>query len=196
MPAARQKELLAAIHDTEMVRRERLLFICDCREGAPVPEAGRRFASELGMLTLHLPTLRSRVDEIPSLASLYLNSLNYELGKQISGFEPAAIEQLRRYDWPQNYTQFKHILHELATLETSSYIRSSVTAELMEKECMLLRSTTTNAGIRIEGRTLSEINRDIAMKVLEMQVGNRTLAAKQLGISRTTLWRMLSAEED
>ena len=194
MPALRQKELLSAIHDTEMVRRERLLFTCDCREGAPVPEVGRRFASELGMLTLRLPTLRSRVDEIPSLASLYLNSLNYELGKQISGFEPTAVEQLRRYDWPQNYTQFKHVLHELATLETSSYIRSSATAELLAKERTLLRSTTTNAGIRIEGRTLSEINRDIAVKTVEMQVGNKTLAAKQLGISRTTLWRMLGAE--
>ena len=66
----------------------------------------------------------------------------------------------------------------------------------MDKERTLLRSTMTNTGIRIEGRTLSEINRDIAMKVVDMQVGNRTLAAKQLGISRTTLWRMLGAEKE
>lgn len=59
--------------------------------------------------------LRSRSDEIPSLSSLYLNSLNLELGKQISGFEPRAIEMLRQYPWPNNYTQFKNLLRSLAT---------------------------------------------------------------------------------
>ena len=60
--------------------------------------------------------------------------------EQISGFEPRAIEMLRQYDWPNNYTQFKHILQTLATLTASTYIRSSVVAELLAKERSLRRS--------------------------------------------------------
>jgi len=87
-----------------------------------------------GALTLELPPLRSRSDEIPSLSSLYLNSLNLELGKQLSGFEPRAIEMLRQYPWPNNYTQFKNLLRSLATLTNGPYIRSSSVADLLSKE--------------------------------------------------------------
>lgn len=76
------------------------------------------FTSKLGCLVFHLPTLRSRSDEILSLTSLDLSTLNLELGKQISGFEPRALEQLRCYDWPNNYTQFKGVFYKLATLST------------------------------------------------------------------------------
>ena len=75
----------------------------------------QKFQTRLGCLALNLPPLRSRSDEIPSLASLYLSSMKLELGKQISGFEPRALEMLRQYDWPNNYTQFKYLLETLAT---------------------------------------------------------------------------------
>src|SRR5699024_12544045 len=78
--------------------------------------------------------LRSRRDELPSLASLYLSSLNAELGKQIIGFDPRASEQLLQYDWPNNYTQFKQVLQELVTLTDSAYIRGSAVAEVLARE--------------------------------------------------------------
>lgn len=81
----------------------RLLFSRSVRPEEPVSPVTRRFIERLGALTLELPPLRSRSDEIPSLSSLYLNSLNLELGKQLSGFEPRAIEMLRQYPWPNNY---------------------------------------------------------------------------------------------
>ena len=65
---------------------------------------------------------------------MYLNSLNLELGKQLSGFEPRAIEMLRQYPWPNNYTQFKNLLRSLATLTNGPYIRSSSVADLLSKE--------------------------------------------------------------
>ncbi|MBR2942309.1 MAG: sigma-54-dependent transcriptional regulator, partial [Clostridia bacterium] len=131
-------------------------------------------------------------DEIPSLASLYLSSLNMELGKQITGFEPNAMDMLVRYEWPNNFTQFKQVLYELATLTTAHYIRASTVAETLEKERTLRRHVqTAQTGVPIAGRTLDEITYEIIIRTVEFCNGNQSVAAQQLGISRTTLWRYL-----
>lgn len=195
LPEVRMPELLAAIQETGLARRVRLLFSCVCREGEPVSDLVHRFGTRLGCLALNLPTLRSRSDEIPSLASLYLSSLNLELGKQISGFEPRAIEMLRQYDWPNNYTQFKHILQTLATLTTSTYIHSSMVAELLTRERSPRRGTISPAATANTDRTLEEIIGEVVQQVVAANNGNRAAAARQLGISRTTLWRYLNRDE-
>lgn len=196
LPEVRATELLAAILETGLARRVRLLFSCVCRDSEPVPDVVRRFSAKLGCLTLNLPSLRSRSDEIPSLASLYLGSLNLELGKQISGFEPRAIEMLRQYDWPNNYTQFKHVLQTLATLTASTYIRGSVVAELLARERSLRRSAAPAAAPVNTERTLEEIISEVVQQAVTANNGNRAAAARQLGISRTTLWRYLNKTED
>lgn len=196
LPEARAPELLSAIRETGLARRVRLLFSCVCQGSEPVPDVMRLFITKLGCLTINLPPLRSRSDEIPSLASLYLGSMNLELGKQISGFEPRATQMLRQYDWPNNYTQFKHVLHTLATLTTSAYIRSSMVAELLSKERSLRRSTASAAASVDTDRTLEEIISDVVQQAVIANSGNRAAAARRLGISRTTLWRYLSKNED
>ncbi len=192
MPEQRASELLAAIQETGLSRRVRLLFSFDCRDSEPVPEMARRFVARLGCQTLNLPSLRSRSDEIPSLASLYLGSMKLELGKQLSGFEPKAIEMLRQYDWPNNYTQFKHILESLAMMTTSTYIRSSMVAELLAKERSMRRGMVQASSLVSTGRTLEEIVGEVVEQAVTANNGNRAAAARQLGISRTTLWRYLS----
>ena len=195
IPEGRLPELLAAIQETGLSRRVRLIFSCVCREGDGLPERIRRFISRLGCLTLHLPSLRSRSDEIPSLASLYLSSLKLELGKQISGFEPRAMEMLCQYDWPNNYTQFKHILQTLATMTDSTYIRSSAVAELLTKERSRHRRSVPAAAAVNTDWTLDEMIREVIQQAVASNNGNRAAAARQLGISRTTLWRYLSRKE-
>lgn len=197
MPENRITELMAAIQETGLSRRVRLLFSFVCRDGEAVPAIIQKFTAKLGCLSLNLPSLRSRSDEIPSLASLYLSSLNFELGRQISGFEPRAIEMLQQYDWPNNYTQFKHLLQTLATLTASSYIRSSVVAEQLAKERSLRRpSLPASPAISTGSRTLEEIIEEVIQQAVADNSGNRAAAARQLGISRTTLWRYLNKGEN
>ena len=122
------------ISETDISRRLRLLFSCIHNQNEPLSETVLLVTTRPGCLTLTLPTLRSRADEIPSLSSLYLSNLNMELGKQIIGFDPGATELLLQYDWPNNYTQFKQVLQELATLTDSSYIRRSTVIEILTRE--------------------------------------------------------------
>lgn len=188
-------ELLTAIQETGLSRRIRLIFSCTYKEDEGVPKIMKQFLTKLGCLLLNLPSLRSRADEIPSLASLYLSNINQELGKQISGFEPKAIEMLRQYDWPNNYTQFKHTLQTLAALTHSAYIRSTIVAELLARERSLRHSSAPATASPDNDRTLDEIIGDVVRQTITSCGGNRTAAARKLGISRTTLWRYLSKSE-
>lgn len=195
IPEQRATELLAVVEETGLARRVRLLFSCAVHETESVPPIMRTFSERLGCLALNLPSLRSRSDEIPSLASLYLSNLNLELGKQISGFEPKAIEMLRQYPWPNNYTQFKNLLRSLATLTTGPYIRSSTVVELLAKERALRAPHNAAQPVDPVGanpnQTLEEIIRSAVQQTVAAHGGNRAAAARQLGISRTTLWRYL-----
>ena len=192
---ARVPELLAAIKETGLARRVRLIFSCACREEGIVPDVLRKFTERLGCLSLSLPPLRSRQDEIPSLASLYLSSLNLELGKQISGLEPRAIEMLRQYSWPTNYTQFKNILRTLVSTTSGAYVTAAQVAELLGRERTLRRpAEPTHAEVRSD-RTLDELVTEVVQQAVAAHNGNRAAAARQLGISRTTLWRYLGRME-
>ena len=164
-------------------------------EGEPVPEVLRHFSERLGSLALPLPSLRSRSDEIPSLSSLYLNSLNLELGKQLSGFEPRAIEMLRQYPWPNNYTQFKNVLRALAALSDGPYIRAGTVADMLSKERTLRAVPQPASARKPSEQTLEEVIRDVVQQTVAAHGGNRAAAARQLGISRTTLWRYMEKIE-
>lgn len=194
-PQQYRQELLGVIADTDLTKHMRLIFSCVCAEGFALPETAQLITSRLGCLLLHLPTLRSRADEIPSLASLYLSSLNMELGKQIIGFDPRANEQLLHYDWPNNYTQFKQVLQELATLTDASYISGNAVSEILARERATGRAALCAASPSgFIPRTLDEITREAILQTVDALGGNQTAAAKQLKISRTTLWRYLNSK--
>ncbi|MDO5401038.1 MAG: PrpR N-terminal domain-containing protein [Eubacteriales bacterium] len=194
LPEARAMELLASIQASDLAGRNRLVFSCTCPEGDKLPDSAEKLIQQIACLILSLPTLRSRRDEIPSLASLYLGNLNLELGKQISGFDPQAIEQLRRFRWPGNYTQFKRVIQELATVADAYYIRNSDVADILSRERRL------SSPVRWEDEkqptlTLKQIIRQAVEQALQDNDGNQTAAARQLSIGRTTLWRYLNHED-
>jgi len=191
----RIQQLLSLIIDINLSKRNRLIFSCASQHDSLIPAPGQEFVKRLSCLTICLAPLRERSMEIPSLSSIYLGSLNMELGKQLIGFEPKAMELLQQYDWPQNYTQFKRLLNELATLTTTPYIISLSVMNLLDKE----RDTISNNYATIDkqssmnlNRPLDEITHDIILQVLSENNGNQSAVAKQLGISRTTLWRYLN----
>lgn len=190
---SRRKQLLSIIVDMNLCRRNRMMFSCVCKREAPIPDSCMEFVNLLSCLTLHLSPLREQPEQIPVLANLYLSTLNVNLAKEILGLEPAAAEMLEKYDWPSNYTQFKRILNELAVITTTSYITASSVLSLLDKE----KTAAYTAGATAQAlpfsldRTLDEINQDIIHIVLNETGGNQSAAAKKLGISRTTLWRLL-----
>lgn len=197
-PSERLHDLTSSISDTGLTRRMRLIFSCNTTGVENLSEDMTKFMRRLGCVTLLLPTLRSRADEIPSLASMYLSNLKLESGKQLSGFEPKALEMLRKYQWADNYTQFKKVLEILSDRTMSGYIRSADVAEVLAKEAILLnpKYKSLKSEPQESSLTLNEIITNAVLHAVEANNGNRTKAAQQLGISRTTLWRYLDKGEN
>ena len=197
LPPERSRQLLSVIVDMNLHKRNRLLFSCVSPRDAVLPPEGQAFVKQLSCLTVCLPPLRERIHELAALASIYLSTLNVSLGKQLIGVEPRAMEMLQSYEWPQNYTQFKRVMNELAVLTDTPYITGNSVAALLDKERSFISAGPEAAAMPAAmdlHRPLEDINRDIIKKALADNQGNQSATAKQLGISRTTLWRYLKRD--
>ena len=189
LSAGQADELLAFLQMSDIDTRQRLIFSCSYAAEETASPRLLQALQQVGAFLLTLPPLRYRADEIVSLASLYLGRLNLELGKQISGFDSDALQQLRRFSWPGNYTQFQRILRELATLSDSYYIHSNAVAEILNRERGITTSRSLTPYSFGAEQTLDEIIHLAIGHALAAHGGNQTAAARQLGISRSTLWR-------
>lgn len=197
----RHKRLLSLIIDSNLHRRDQLIFSADQNM---TPEVRRRvndYTARLLCAKIGLPPLRGRREEIPLIANLYISKLNQDLGRQIIGLEPQAEELLEEYNWPQNYRQLQRVLMESAmyTEANTAYIRADTVAMILqqEKASNIYRDLfSTSAEEKLPNLTLEEIDRQVIQKVLKDNKGNQSRSAKQLGISRTTMWRYLGKEKE
>lgn len=195
LSSERRRQMLANMLAMDICKRNRIIFSCVCQAGKSVTEAGMAFVEHLGCLVLYLPPMRQYAAQIPAAANMCLSNLNIELAKQLLGLEPGSVQLLRDFDWPGNHAQFQRILRELAIMTDGPYITQADTARILQREHTAISTDheAENVGLtlNLEG-TLEQINREIIKRVLEEENGNQSRTARRLGISRTTLWRMLS----
>jgi transcriptional regulator with PAS, ATPase and Fis domain len=190
----RQYQLIAVLTEMDVCQRNRVMISCVCQSGEYISKVGALFREKLSCLSLYLPPLRQVSHQIPTLMNLCLSHMNVNMPKQILGADPEALALLQRYNWPHNYTQFRRVIEELAVTGTSHIITAENVRQVLLKERHVgaFSSQKENAATPLDlNRTLSEISKDIAIRVVDETEGNHTAAAKRLGISRTTLWRLL-----
>ena len=195
----RYEQLLSTIIDTNLCKRNRVIFSCDTRQGQTIPKEMTELTNLLSCVTYYLKPTRERTGDIPALCTLYFNSVNLSSENQIIGLEPEALALLQQYSWPYNYTQLCRILNELTLLTETPYIRADHVRMLLEKENEITGSAGGQSSSGKENllhnldlsKPLSEITTDIIRMVVEENGGNQSAAAKQLKIGRSTLWRYL-----
>lgn len=190
----RRQQLLAVLSEMDVCRRNRVIFSCVCQPGEYTSAVGSLFMDKLCCLSLYLPPLRQMAERIPALVNLSLSHLNVDLPRQIVGADPEAITLLQNFQWPHNYTQFRRVIGELAVTATGSLITAENVRQALRKERHVgtFSPCAENAAAPLNlNRTLDEISQNVARRVVEESGGNQTVAAKRLGISRTTLWRLL-----
>lgn len=195
----RRQQLLAVLYEMDVCKRNRVIFSCVCQPDEYMSEAASLFMDKLCCLSLYLPPMRRMVDRIPALVNLSLSHLNADLPRPIMGAEPEAITLLQNFQWPHNYTQFRRVIGELAVTASGQLITAENVRQALRKErhVGVFSPNAENAAAPLNlNRTLSEINQDIALRVVAETRGNQTAAAKRLGISRTTLWRLLQNKSE
>lgn len=159
----------------------------------------------LNVIPIHIPPLRERVSDIPSLVNHFLKRFNSLKKRNIEGITPAAMECLIRYDWPGNVRELENLMERVIILKGEGMItvedlpqwtRSSVTP--LEK-----RPTKSDTSPSLQGRNLPEIEipnegvyfntqvaefeRKLILQALQKTGWVKNRAAQLLHLNRTTL---------
>lgn len=182
-----QRAYIHYVESTLLARRNRIFYTSD--RGLTGQSPLYEYCMQTGGLKLALPSLRERREDIVKLSSLYLAQINTELGCQVIGFDEKAEEVLRNFHWPGNNQQLIRVLRQLVLVVRDGLIdHDDLTQILKMEEHEAPASTRENSFLN---GTLEEINSRIIMAVLAQEDMSRTRTIERLGISRSTLWRVL-----
>lgn len=192
LAAEQLRQLISNCVSTNLHRRNQLIFSCTCPYGTSNSATGYEILEMLSAQLVNLPPLRELRDYFPQLVNLCLIQLNSNLPVEIYGTETDAINLLQTYDWPHNFKQFRRIISSLAVAAKDQLIRIDAVRTLLQEEQHNSYTMIPSLQLPLNtSKTLEEITQEVIQFVLKETNGNQTLAAKRLGIGRTTLWRLL-----
>jgi len=138
----------------------------------------------LSVVTIRLPPLRERMDDIPLLAEFFLRKVAQEAGKRVERIAPEAMTLLTAYPWPGNVRELEHAIERAVILtQNPTLLAPDLPPELQA-------APGGRAAADASVLPLREIERRHLLLALERSGGNRKRAAEWLGITRRTLYRM------
>jgi two-component system response regulator HydG len=138
----------------------------------------------LNVVTLHVPALRDRREDIPLLADFFLKRYAEKNRRHLKGFSPRATDILTRHSWPGNVRELENVIERAVILSREDVITPSEFPDAIQA----LDTSKQNSGVDLTpGRSLKAVERQMILRTLEETGGNRTHAADILGISRRTL---------
>jgi len=190
-----QAKLLKVIEDKEFIRvggvrtiKVDVRFIAATNQNIKQLISDGRFREDLyfrlNVMDIHISPLRERKEDIAPLAKLFLEKYSKKENKKIDGFAKEAMDMFLSYGFPGNVRELENIVERAVILENASHIK----AESLPQSIKLFQVEAIDPN-RV--KTIDELNREYAEKVLELEGGNKSKAAEILGISRTSLWRIL-----
>jgi len=139
----------------------------------------------LNVVSIHLPSLRERPEDIPLLADHFLRKFAAQNNKPACRISPEAMDILIRYRWPGNVRELENVIERTATLSSTDLISPEDLPRRLQ-----LEPAQIDLGSLPSRITLSELEKLYIQKVLEETGGNKKKAADILGIDRRTLYRM------
>jgi DNA-binding NtrC family response regulator len=148
----------------------------------------------LAVLSLELPALRERREDVPLLVDHFLRKFNFEMGKEIRGVSGEGLRLLEAYPWPGNVRELENVIYESMVMTDGRVLEAADLPRRLRE----VREEGKAMAVAADGR-LSDIvqgvraqaERAMIERALEATAGNRTRAAKLLGISRKTLFNKM-----
>ena len=146
----------------------------------------------LCVIELHIPPLRERREDIPLLAEYYFDSFARKYGGPRKQFTGGSMEILMGYDWPGNVREFKNMMERTVLVCPEG----EVEARFLPERVLAVSTRRTSVVEVPVGTTLEEAGRIIILQTLASAGGNKSRAAKILGISRKALYDRLRSYGD
>lgn len=193
LPLALQAKLLTALQNRQIMRvgsnkpiKVDIRLLCATNQSVYAMVADGTFRQDLlyriNTVEIKLPPLRERTDDIPALAAHFLHMYAQKYRKSGMKLSKETIKQLQQYHWPGNIRELQHAI-ERAVIMSDSY-------ELMPDE-FLFSSSSGKAEEKNLSYNLEEIEKTAIQQAIRKHHGNLSLAAKELGFGRSTLYRRM-----
>ena len=162
-----------------------------CATNMPVHEmvAENTFRQDLlyriNTVEIYLPPLRERQDDIPQLANHYLRQYVQKYRKNFQGIRPQAMELLQRYNWPGNIRELQHAIERAIIMADGD--------ELDSRDFFFLSAKPASEKAQHSSSTLNldDMERSTIQRAIDKNGGNISKAAKELGLTRASLYRRL-----
>jgi len=191
IPLSQQAKILRAIETGEYERvgssktyhvNVRLISATNADVSAEV--AAGKFRQDLlfrlNTISIHLPPLRERREDIPLLAQHFLKQHVERYRKAVTGFDAGAVEAMQNHAWPGNVRELDHAVERGVLMTTGKVVRAAD-----------LGLNAGQAVSRIEDMSLEEVEAHLIKKTLARCDGNARRAAEELGLSRSAFYRRL-----
>jgi two-component system response regulator HydG len=142
----------------------------------------------LNVVGLNVPPLRERKEDIPILAQHFLQQFVAQNSKKIKGFTPQAMEKLLKYSWPGNIRELMNAIERAVVLSRKEYLDAEELVLMMADNSVDIKPTQNRL---LENLPLEEVEKRSILDALESCSGNKSEAARRLGITRKTLRKKL-----
>jgi DNA-binding NtrC family response regulator len=202
MPSPMQAKLLRVLENGEVVRlgsnepiKVDVRLISATNRKLEEMVADKQFREDLFFrikgVTLVLPPLRERREDIPLLIHFFLREFSEKYNKELEGVSPAAQQMLVSYSWPGNVRQLRNAIENMVVLSPGKILGTEgIPAEIRPLGLPSPAEATASTG-NLVGISLEQAEKELIRNTLKMVDGNREQAAKILGIGERTLYRKI-----
>ncbi|HQE40059.1 MAG TPA: sigma 54-interacting transcriptional regulator, partial [Zoogloea sp.] len=204
MSPALQAKLLRALQEKEIepVGSNRLIAIdvriiaATSRQLQKEVDEGRFRADlfyRLNVMTLDVPPLRERLEDLPLISEALADSLARQLGEHPRGISAAALEYLARHPWPGNVRELSNVLERALLMSDADRLERADFEQILPG----LAQFPSTEPIQPGARTLDQLQQDTERRAIAAAIaaarGNKAQAARSLGISRASLYEKIAA---
>ncbi|MFT5669093.1 MAG: two-component system response regulator HydG [Vicingaceae bacterium] len=189
-----QSKLLSAIQSREITRigsnkpvQVDIRLICATNMPLHEMVGQNTFRQDLvyriNTVEIHLPSLRERVEDIPLLANHFVTEYSNKYRKNVKKLASSTIKKLQKYRWPGNIRELQHAIERAVIMSDDSSLTPEDFFFLMHKPDSLEEKEDTF--------NLDEVEKNVIQKAIDRNGGNISKAAKELGLTRASLYRRL-----
>jgi DNA-binding NtrC family response regulator len=186
-----QGRLLRALRRHELAPRIDLRMIASTSEDMKILMSTGRFLQELyqrlATVDIALPPLRERMEDLPELARYFLGRFAPLYGRSVHEIGDEAMERMKMYRWPGNLRELESVLRN-GMMQSEGKVLESRHLPVFAETSDLDSTTSTGESVRLQ-----DVVEQHVLRVLKDCGGNKLRAAEVLGISRSTLYRMLDS---
>lgn len=145
----------------------------------------------LNVVSLRIPPLRERLEDLEIIARSMIDELNAQLGKSVTGIEEQALETLRRKTWQGNVRELRNTIERAMNFADSNTLRSEDFQWELEPLNVNLSNLSKTKGAGLIDKARDDAEREVLLKVLEHFDNNKSKAAEYLNIARPSLYKKL-----